>query len=190
LGRIYDRQRLCLQAKAGKISGTERVLEHSESFRRDDPRTVAGAIADSQHKGAESWRETTFGTPSFHFAIAADECSIHIDTIGFLLEGPDGAGYSPDLFQHVINDLLWQKIVNKVYEKSSRFGEVLYRTHPCPISSHKYRLEAGIEKDVLVLKDQIGSDLYKLSIDFSYACLGGLRLCENHGPVLTVEFRF
>src|SRR5208337_3215926 len=76
------------------------ALQRTNRFRQDDRKDFFGATAASQTEG-EGWRED--GLRSLHCAIAPTVCSVHIDSLGFVLSGTDGK-YSPDLFQHILHD--------------------------------------------------------------------------------------
>jgi hypothetical protein len=165
------------------------ALDRTKKFRSDDKSNVFGAVAGSQHKGAESWREQ--GMPSLHCAIAPEECSCHIDAIGFVLTGPDGTPYyNPDLFDHIVHDLGWQSVVTKTWAKSPLLGEALSRIHPhVANSAGKYRKLAGIDLNLVDIKDRIGEDRYSLKIDFSESCIaGGPSQCRKIASEITLDF--
>lgn len=131
------------------------ALKRTKKFHPDDRRDFFGAAAASQTEG-DGWREE--GLTSLHCAIAPAVCSVHIDSIVFVLSGPSGASgpggkYSPDLFQHILHDLGWWKVVTAAYGKSSLLGDVLSRVHPHVFNSaDKYR-KVGIGVAPLDVKD-------------------------------------
>jgi hypothetical protein len=46
---------------------------------------------------------------SLHCAIAANVCNIHVDQMGFVIEGEDGEIIvDPDAFEHIFNELWWK----------------------------------------------------------------------------------
>lgn len=89
-----------------------------------------GTIAASATNG-EGWREE--GLLSLHCAIAPEVCSVHLDGVGFVLEGRRGK-YGPDVINHIAHDLGWWSIVNAAYRQSSLLGDVLSRIHPHVLS--------------------------------------------------------
>ncbi|WP_299482658.1 hypothetical protein [uncultured Roseibium sp.] len=113
-------------------------------FAPDNQEHFCDRIASMATKG-QGYRET--GVPSLHIAVAPEECSVHIDTFGFVAIGPDGQKYyNPDAIQHILDELLWQdKFVGWVTKHSKPLGMLLSHVHfRGPSSRNRYRLSAGV----------------------------------------------
>ncbi|MEO8072113.1 MAG: hypothetical protein ABI686_02590 [Acidobacteriota bacterium] len=69
----------------------------------------------------EGYRE--IGTPSLHCAISQEKCNIHIDEFGFIALTPSGEEYfTPDLFRHIGDELIWRDKIRKNTIKFLKFS--------------------------------------------------------------------
>jgi hypothetical protein len=109
------------------------------------------------------------GTPSLHCAVAKDECSVHLDNIGFRSDG-----YGPDAGQHIVDELIWQ---DKIVPKLRRVMPVavvdfLHRIHPVVPNSRQFRpfSQVGLELDLLARRSPDLQRQIKITIDLSHSC--------------------
>ena len=119
-----------------------------QGFIEDDPKNPFGKCALGATKG-RGFREP--GVPSLHVALHPDECSVHIDTYGFVAVDANGnAYYNPDAIQHIVDELLMQdKFVGWVTRHAPTMEPVLRRLHPVlPTSRDNYRLAVGLQFNV------------------------------------------
>jgi hypothetical protein len=145
------------------------ALTATGKFEMDDRRHLAGAAASAATNGV-GYREQNY--TSLHCQIAPDECNIHIDRVGFVAIGPDGkAYYSPDLVQHILDELLMAKLVAAVRDKNRFIGNLLGRVHPV-VPTEKTRYHPAIGAKVVIGR---GEDVslrksWEISFDFSHTC--------------------
>jgi hypothetical protein len=92
-----------------------------------DP-TVGPTVADKVDRDGRKYGLSTktyarrIDITSLHVALNPGACNIHIDDVGFVLRGPQGAiGLDPDFLQHLVNELL---LKSKLREKFvAKYGE-------------------------------------------------------------------
>jgi hypothetical protein len=125
----------------------KRAIERSGIFHHDDRATIWGAAAASATIG-EGYREIS--TPSLHVAISQDLCSVHIDAYSFMIHGPDGTAIiSPDVGQHIVDELLFRKPAPWLRRHSAFAASVLQALHPVlPNSLNNYNPALGLRFDL------------------------------------------
>jgi hypothetical protein len=133
----------------------KQAIEASGAFHHDDRATIFGGAAASATVG-EGYREIS--TPSLHVAISADLCSVHIDAYAFMLHGPDGTAFiSPDVGQHIVDELLFRKPAPWMRRHTEFGAAVLQALHPVlPNSLNGYKPRLGLRLD---LGDSPNSDI-------------------------------
>ena len=123
------------------------LLVESGGFHWDDRRFWIYREAAS-HTIGEGYRE--YGIPSIHFQLAPAFCNVHVDMYGFVFRLPTGDAFSPDMFQHIVDELWWADLVAAIRKRSAFAGELFQRLHPrIPSSTTGYRLGIGGEFDIL-----------------------------------------
>lgn len=109
------------------------------------------------------------GTPSLHCAVAKDECSVHLDNIGFRSDG-----YGPDAGQHIVDELIWQdKIVPRLrWVAPAAVVDFLHRIHPVVPNTRQFRpfSQVGLEFDVMSRRSPNLQQQLKITIDLSHSC--------------------
>ena len=110
------------------------------------------------------------GSPSLHIAIAPDKCNVHLDNIGFRVQG-----YGPDAGQHIVDELLWQDvIVNKLLGKilPKEITDFLHRFHPIVPSTRQIKpfSEIGVEFDIIKGRSRDLQRLWRVTIDVTHSC--------------------
>ena len=117
-------------------------LMATQNFHHDNRADVVGRAAASATRG-EGYREIS--DTSLHCQVAADECNIHIDYVGFVARGPNGESYvGPDALQHIADELAWMKLAGWVTGKNKFLGHLVGRLHPIlPNASNNYRRVGG-----------------------------------------------
>ena len=113
------------------------------------------------------------GSPSLHCAVARDVCNVHLDNIGFRLNG-----YGPDAGQHIVDELLWQSDVapalGKVFSKLhvDVVGDLLLRTHPIVPNSLQFKPfgEAGAQFDIASGRSKDLQRRWRVTIDITKSC--------------------
>ncbi len=127
--------------------GLIEALRQTGGFHWDDRRIFLYREAAS-HTIGEGYRE--YGIPSLHFEIAPGLCNVHLDMFGFVFRMPWGDVFTPDMFQHILDELKWADLVKDIRKHNQFAGEVLSRMHPrLPSSANKYELGVGVGVDVL-----------------------------------------
>lgn len=121
------------------------LLTDSGGFHWDDRRIFLYREAAS-HTIGEGYRE--YGIPSLHFQLAEGFCNVHLDTFGFVFRMPNGDVFTPDMFQHIVDELWWADLIKRIRKTHPFAAELLQRAHPIlPNSTRAYRpaVGAGIE---------------------------------------------
>jgi hypothetical protein len=133
-----------------------------------------GAIAALATKG-EGYREP--GSPSLHCAVAPDLCNVHLDNVGFRVDG-----YNPDAGQHIVDELIWQDkvapllgtAIGKILPDSLSgiVTDMLHRLHPVVPNSRQVKpfSEVGVEFDVISRRSRDLQQHVRLTIDLTHAC--------------------
>ena len=141
------------------------ALRRTQGFHWDDRRIFLYREAASETIG-EGYRE--YGLPSLHFEVAAGLCNVHLDMFGFVFRTPWGDVFSPDMFQHILDELKWAGLVEAIRKHSDYAGEVLARIHPrLPSSANNYELGAGVGVDVLRRFRENATKMTYVSFEFT-----------------------
>lgn len=127
-----------------------------------------GSIAAAATKG-EGYREP--GSPSLHCAVSPSLCNVHLDAVGFKVEG----GYGPDAPQHIVDELFWQDKVVKSLEGilPKMVTDALYRVHPIVPSSRQinpYSKEIGVQVDLMNIRRNNLQQQIVVSVDLTHSC--------------------
>lgn len=123
------------------------ALLDTGGFHWDDRRVFLYRVAASETIG-EGYRE--YGVPSLHFQLADGFCNLHLDRYGFVFRTPSGDVFTPDMFQHIVDELWWPKIIDAIRQKSRFAGELFGRLHPVlPSSERGYRPAVGASAELL-----------------------------------------
>ncbi len=131
-----------------------------------------GALAALATHG-QGYREE--GSPSLHCAIAPDICNVHLDNIGFRLNG-----YGPDAGQHIVDELVWQdkiipligKILPTQLNDLIRLTDLLHRLHPVIPNTRQVKpfSELGVEFDVVSGRSRDLQQQWRVTIDLTHSC--------------------
>jgi hypothetical protein len=125
-----------------------------------------GALAALATHG-QGYREK--GSPSLHCAIAPDICNVHLDNVGFRMDG-----YGPDAGQHIVDELLWQdKIVPAVGKLlPTQVTDLLHRFHPVIPNTRQIKpfSELGFEFDVASGRSRDLQRQWRVTIDVTHSC--------------------
>lgn len=125
-----------------------------------------GALAALATHG-EGFREP--GSPSLHCAIAPDICNVHLDNVGFRLEG-----YGPDAGEHIADELVWQTDIVPALGKvlPASITNVLHRVHPVVPNSRQIRpfSEVGAELDLASGRSKDLQRHWRVTIDVTHSC--------------------
>ena len=126
----------------------EDKLRSAKKFDADSRDNIFGCIASWVTKGT-GYREIGQGeSKSLHCAVAASECSVHLDNTAFKSKGPFGFYYSLDALQHGIYDLGWDdKIVRPAYNKNYYLGKALDLVRPTFLNSTNKFSKYGVGLD-------------------------------------------
>lgn len=127
-----------------------------------------GSVAAAATKG-EGYREP--GSPSLHCSVSPSVCNVHLDTVGFKVDG----GYGPDAPQHIVDELFWQDKVVKNLEKvlPKWTTDTLYRLHPIVPSSRQvtpYSREVGVQVDLLNMRRNNLQQQILITVDLTRSC--------------------
>jgi hypothetical protein len=116
-------------------------------FHHDDRANIWGRLAASATVG-EGYREIS--TPSLHFAVSEKACSVHVDSYAFMVQGPEGiAVISPDVGQHIVDELFFRKPMPWMRRHSLFAASVLQALHPVlPNSTNNYAFRFGLRLDL------------------------------------------
>lgn len=106
-----DPEHWALKASFGKTIGTG-----WREVWREDPYSSPAALPKEPGSADNMFRMRfgTAGTPirftALHCAVheIGGQCNIHIDESGFVLALPEGITLTPDLYDHIINELKWK----------------------------------------------------------------------------------
>ncbi len=110
-GMKEDPGHWALKASFGKTIGTG----WREVWRED--RYSPPAIVAAEQRGAVNLFKMRFGTAgspirftALHCAVheIGGQCNVHIDESGFVLGLPKGVALTPDLYDHIMNELKWK----------------------------------------------------------------------------------
>ncbi len=127
-----------------------------------------GSIAAAATQG-EGYREP--GSPSLHCAVAPSQCNVHLDAVGFKVNG----SYGPDAPQHIVDELIWQdKIVKNLERVLPKWAtDGLYRLHPIVPSSRQiepYKKEVGVQVDLVNRRRNHSQQQILVTVDVSHSC--------------------
>ncbi len=120
---------------------------------------------------------------SLHVALNPGACNIHIDDVGFVLRGPQGAvGLGPDFLQHLVNELLLksklrEKFVAKYGEGSNAVWAIDHLSVVLPSSDNRYNPMIGAKFETKTLS-------LSAAMSFDCKCLPqeGVSVEERFGP--------
>jgi hypothetical protein len=125
-----------------------------------------GTLAALATRG-EGYRET--GSPSLHCAVAPDLCNVHLDNVGFRLNG-----YGPDAGQHIADELAWQDKIVPLLGKllPHQATDFLHRFHPVIPSTRQVKpfSEIGVEFDVLSGRSRDLQRHWRVTVDLTHSC--------------------
>lgn len=125
-----------------------------------------GALAALATHG-QGYREE--GSPSLHCAIAPDICNVHLDNIGFRLDG-----YGPDAGQHIVDELVWQDKIVPLIGKilPTQITDLLHRLHPMIPNTRQVKpfSELGVEVDVVSGRSRDLQRQWRVTIDLTHSC--------------------
>jgi hypothetical protein len=115
----------------------------------------------------EGYRER--GSPSLHCAIAPDLCNVHLDNVGFRMDG-----YGPDSGLHIVDELVWQDKIVPLLGKILPSGvtELLHRLHPVVPNSRQVVpfSGVGVEVDIAGGRSKDLQRHWRVTIDLTHSC--------------------
>jgi hypothetical protein len=119
------------------------ALSRNNHFHHDDRGNIFGRLAASATKG-EGYRE--INTPSLHFAVSPNLCSVHLDSYAFMVRGPNGDYIiAPDAGQHIFDELLFRMPMPWLRNNAPFAAAVLSRLHPVlPNSTNNFAFRFGL----------------------------------------------
>lgn len=147
--------------------------------------TMGPGLADELDRGSLRFGHTPksyerrIDITSLHVALNPEACNIHIDDVGFVLRGPQGAvGLDPDFMQHLVNELLLktklrEKYVAKYGEGSTAVWAIDHLSVVLPSSDNRYKpmlgakfetkrlaLSAALSFDCKCVKEKVSTEEY------------------------------
>ena len=163
--------------KPNSIANLIAVLEKA-GFHYDNPDNFCERLASLATKG-KGYREIN-ASPALHFQIHENGCNIHLDNYGFVSMASNGQKYyNPDLFKHIVDDLGWAIVQQKIAQIPSStytLRPITDRLHPVilPTSKTNYIPTIGGKFNIIQLEN------LQMSLDWNWK----FKSTENTFPFL------
>ena len=149
-------------------------------FKLDNKRHLCDAVAASATNGV-GYREV--GIPSLHCQVSSGSVNVHIDAFGFVAMHNGQKIYTPDAIQHIIDELVWAKVVAWIRKRDPELASLLEKTHPVvPHSKIKYAPVAGGRIDIRKGKG------WSLAYDYTVGFAGERKGERRHRVMLEIPF--
>lgn len=125
-----------------------------------------GTLAAFATQG-QGYREP--GSPSLHCSITSKRCNVHLDNIGFRVNG-----YGPDAGQHIIDELVWKTTIIPLlgYFLPTPVTDLLHRFHPIVPNTRQIKplSEIGFEFNVVSGRSRDLQRQWRVTIDVTHSC--------------------